>query len=333
MRSLGSQSVRHFVPALVLAASVAASASCSSEAPVEGDAGTLGEDRDASTEDVNTPSSSDAGSAADEGTIQDAIADAPYDASTGRSLGCTVDGGGASGVTTRTLMVDGKTRTFLQVVPAGYTPGTPIALVLGYHGSGGTSAGARTQMAFEKNAAAKAIVVYPQALASNTAPFVGVNRWEIGAASNDYPFFDAIVAAVGGSHCVDTKRVLAAGFSNGAEMVAFLGCKRGAALRAVAPVAPGGGARVLESCTGDVAEWTGVGNQDADHQVATLSVRDHYVTANGCMTTKTATTPAGCSAYNGCRTGLPVVFCTYDLGHAWPTFASAGVWGFFNALP
>lgn len=223
--------------------------------------------------------------------------------------------------------------TFLQVVPAGYTPGTAVALVLGFHGSGGKSDGARTQMALEKNAGAKAIVLYPQALPSATAPFVGVNRWEVGAASNDYPFFDAMVAAVGSNHCVDTKRVFAAGFSNGAEMVAYLGCKRGAALRAVAPVAPGGPARVLESCTGDVAVWTGVGNQDPDHQVATLSVRDHYVTANGCTTTKTPTTPAGCSAYGGCRAGLPVVFCTYDLGHAWPSIGSAGAWGFFSALP
>jgi poly(3-hydroxybutyrate) depolymerase len=188
-------------------------------------------------------------------------------------------------------------------------------------------------MAFEKKAGAKAIVVYPQALPSDTAPFVGVNRWESNAASNDYPFFDAIVATVGGSHCLDTKRVFAAGFSNGAEFVSFLGCKRGAALRAIAPVAPGGPARVLQACTGDVAEWTGVGNQDPDHQVATLSVRDHYVTANGCTTATTPTTPAGCAAFNGCRAGLPVVFCTYDLGHAWPSIGSAGAWEFFNALP
>src|SRR5262245_39636323 len=60
----------------------------------------------------------------------------------GPSAGCT-KATGATGLQTRTMTIAKKTREYLRFIPAGYAPKKPVALVLGLHGSGGTSSRAR----------------------------------------------------------------------------------------------------------------------------------------------------------------------------------------------
>ncbi len=248
----------------------------------------------------------------------------------GLSTGCGQVAG--TGLQSRTIMIDGEERTFLRFIPAGYQPNTPIALVLAFHGSGGTSAAARSTFELEAAAAGKAIIIYPQALTNSEGP----NRWDAHLKDGkDYKFFDDLIRRTEANYCIDRDRIFATGFSLGARFTSNLGCWRGDVLRAIAPVAPGGSTTTLPltGCVGEVGIWEGLGNlDDSLHTVGSTLVRDHYRTVNGCAATRTPTTPNGCERYDGCRAEVPAVWCTYNLAHMWPPIAPAGVMGFFAAF-
>jgi polyhydroxybutyrate depolymerase len=234
-----------------------------------------------------------------------------------------------SGAETRSLVVGDKTRKYLQVVPQGYDPAAKLPLVIGFHTLGDSAAGGRAMFDLEDAAAGKAIFVYPSALPS--AAFDGKTRWDLAGGSDDFRFVDALIEEVSATLCVDRARIFTTGFSNGGRMATLVGCHRGDVVRAVAPVAPGGGAAPLPAngCAGDVAVWETLGDADAAHAEPGIAIRDHFIAANGC--TPSATKPDGCVAYAGCKEGLGVTFCRHPGGHVWPAFASAAVWKFFAA--
>lgn len=241
----------------------------------------------------------------------------------------------ATGLANLTKTVAGKTRTFLRFVPPSYDPKTPLAVVYGLHGSGGTAEKARASYDLEAEAKGKAIFVYPQGLPYDPN-FPGDNRWNPAPNSDDFAFLDELQADLESIACVDRDRVFVAGFSNGARMTSMLGCYRGDKLRAIATVAAGGNEKTLpidaKTCRGEVAVWGGLGTEDPDHAPGSKIVQDYYTAANGCSAATVATTPQGCKAYQGCRTDVPVTWCSYPGGHAWPPLATKGVWGFFDSF-
>lgn len=292
--------------------------------------GATGDDGDDGGSSLGSPSSPDAGSPSDAA----AAGVRPEKTNQGNSAGCGKTGG--TGLQSRTMTVAGVQRSYLRFIPTTYVKTTPLALVLGLHGSGGTAAGTRTTFDLESHANGKAIFLYPQALPSKDPAFLGEARWDTTMGSDDYAFVDAILAEIENDHCVDLDRVFVAGFSLGARFTSMLGCYRGDTLRAIAPVAPGMDAMSLPlakgPCSGEVGLWTGVGDDDPDHQPGAMLVRDYYATANGCSSTRTPTTPTGCEAYQGCRAEVPATWCTYPGPHMWPSIAPAGVWNFFASF-
>jgi poly(3-hydroxybutyrate) depolymerase len=128
-----------------------------------------------------------------------------------------------------------------------------------------------------------------------------------------------------------------------------LGCYRGNVLRAIAPVAgmpPNAYGRGTVTCDGSVAAWIAHGENDAtvDYTTGGIASRDFWLGQNGCSTTtvQDSTTPA-CVDYQGCRTGLPVIWCVHDQGHNWPNAsygcdggvcfdAGPAIWSFFASL-
>jgi poly(3-hydroxybutyrate) depolymerase len=63
-------------------------------------------------------------------------------------------------VRTGTIAVGGVDRSYTVVVPSGYNPSTPLALVFGWHGSTGTGAGMHSaDSGLESAAAGGAIFV------------------------------------------------------------------------------------------------------------------------------------------------------------------------------
>jgi hypothetical protein len=67
----------------------------------------------------------------------------------------------------------------------------------------------------------------------------------------ELPYFDATLAAVEASFCVDPSRLFVAGFSSGGWLTSYLGCARGNVLRGQASVA--GGLPPIPACTGPIA--------------------------------------------------------------------------------
>ena len=68
---------------------------------------------------------------------------------------------------------------------------------------------------------------------------------------------------------------------------------------------------------------------DADPTIPLASgamARDEFVRRNHCGTVTAAITPAGCVEYQGCDSGYPVVWCTFNGVHQPPPFAGEAIW-------
>jgi poly(3-hydroxybutyrate) depolymerase len=226
----------------------------------------------------------------------------------------------------RALMLDGEERTYVLDLPPDYDPATPYPIVFGFHGA--STSGSTFRSEFYGNLLSTledaAIVVHPDALGDPTS-------WDT---ERDVPFFDALVETLSGELCVDAGRIFATGHSSGGFFTNTLGCERGDVLRAIAPVS-GGGPFVFggTTCAGEVATWIAHGENDETVEFSSgEDSRDHWLEANGCGETSSATTPAGCVEYQGCDAGFPVHFCVYQEGHDWPEFGPEGIADFFLGL-
>jgi polyhydroxybutyrate depolymerase len=250
----------------------------------------------------------------------------------GGTPGCGSDFGPVEG--TVETMVGATIREYLLVVPEGYDPSTPMPVVFAWHGLGGTSELARLYFQIEAAADGRAIFVYPQGVPQELVG--GQTGWDTTAAGADVQFFDTMLEEVSQNLCVDPERVFSTGHSFGGYMTNALGCFRGSVLRAIGPVSGGPPFGACEPET--VAAWLAHGTGD---QVVPFSqgesARDSLLGRNGCAETSTAVDPAPCAAYDGCADGTPVVWCAHDetelQGHAWPRFAGAAIWAFFEGLP
>ncbi len=146
---------------------------------------------------------------------------------------------------TITLTSDGVTRSVLIHLPSS-TPAAGLPVLLCYHGSGGTSASMKSLTGF--NALSDGndfIVAYPQGMTLK-----GTTQWNclvdgkpghagIGAddAPNDVTFTRDMIRMMADSFAIDTARVFAAGFSNGAYMCYALSMLASEVIHGIAPVA------------------------------------------------------------------------------------------------
>jgi poly(3-hydroxybutyrate) depolymerase len=243
------------------------------------------------------------------------------------STGCGQTGA-ATGVNNETIQAAGKQRSYILSVPSGYDPDTPYPLVFAWHGRGGDGALARLYFGVEGASAAAALFVYPDGL-----PVMGgATGWDLTNGGDDVQLFDAILAAVSQSHCVDENRVFSTGHSFGGYMSNTLGCARPGPLRAIAPVA-GGGPFFGCDTSDQVAVWLTHGTGDDVVNISEgVGSRDHWQSANGCAMTSAAVTPSPCVAYDGCAAGMALHWCEHSGMHEWPPFAADGIWSFFAAL-
>ncbi|WP_369218418.1 alpha/beta hydrolase family esterase, partial [Streptomyces flavofungini] len=138
----------------------------------------------------------------------------------------------AGQTSTRTVTVDGVRRTYLLHVPASYDPRTPTPLVLSFHGHGRT---ADYQERLTGMSGLDALVAYPQGMAGTD----GKSAWQgapYSADVDDIAFTRALIGRLQGTLCVDSRRVYAAGKSNGGGFAALVGCRLADRVAAVAAV-------------------------------------------------------------------------------------------------
>jgi poly(3-hydroxybutyrate) depolymerase len=177
--------------------------------------------------------------------------------------------------------------------------------------------------------AGAAVIVYPDALP--LAGFGNRTGWDLGPEGPDLRFFDAMLAEVGKSECVDLARVFSTGHSFGGYMSNTLGCQRTSVLRAIAPVA--GGLAGGSCMAAPLAAWIAHATNDGTVPFAQgEAARAQWTQASGCAATSQPTEPTPCVSFDGCRAGAPVVWCVHMQNHAWPPFAGAAIWQFFSRL-
>jgi polyhydroxybutyrate depolymerase len=168
--------------------------------------------------------------------------------------------------TARSIIVDGRARTFVQVVPpACRTPRASCALVFGFHG-GGLPGVSGTQFDRQTGLATAAIrrgfiLILPDALDRNWKD----GRPEVGHSVDDVAFVKAMIASLRPSGIAhDPARVFATGLSNGGHMSFRLACEMSDVFTAVAPVAANLGTALSAQCrpTGAVSVLNIVGVDD-----------------------------------------------------------------------
>ena len=326
------QAVKRVVAPVVLLASIGfvSFAGCSAT-PAGPTADAAASEDDAATfpDDAATPERSDA--AADATVDPYADATAPVNGTAGCLRAVPV--GAKDGVT---VDVAGITRTYTVYVPESYDGRTAHRLVFRFHSGGRTGASARPYLDLERRAKGAAIFVYPDGVAGN---------WDLTtayASNRDVAAFDAIVAKLSASYCLDKTKVFAVGTSNGAYFVNQLACARGDVLRGIASHA-GGGPFMTQGGTYDdkgqlrcptppvaAAIFQGLADTSVLPSEGEKAIT-HWTHWNGCAATRAPVAPSPCEAPDGCTN--PMLVCKIPgQGHAiWDPSRDA-IWDFFARL-
>ncbi len=220
-----------------------------------------------------------------------------------KSPGCGKAGtaSGAAG-DAKTVKAGGVDRSFLLYVPKGYDPNRGYPVVALFHGIGATGKDMADYIKMQDYAAGNAIVAFPSGLNG---------RWDT-SGDKDLVFFDAMMASIENSLCVNEQRVFALGFSFGAYMVNHLGCQRADVLRAF--VAADGSFGQSSGCGATAALIYHRTDDDDEPVEGGRRARDKWLTINGCKTTTKPVTDfglkgLGCVQYDGCAPNAPVLWC------------------------
>jgi polyhydroxybutyrate depolymerase len=217
----------------------------------------------------------------------------------------------------------------------------PLALVLAFHGAGGTGAGFAEESQLSKTADAHGFaVLYPNAA---TRHFWSLNR-KMGTADIDR--LRALLPRALTAACGDPARVFATGVSNGGGFTARVGCELKVA--AIAPVA--GGYRALDRCPSSrrtsVLEIHGTGDhvvpydgKPPDRAGAVPRYLAGWARRDGCAAHPTQwrkTRIVTRLRFTGCAAGLAVEHLRLtDVDHGWPgddegLDTNEAIWRFFS---
>ena len=131
-----------------------------------------------------------------------------------------------------------STRTYLLHLPRQYDDTLPLAVVLAFHGHGGSAAGMEQTSGFSSLAdQQRFIAVYPQGLVQR---FSTRTFWaDIGPIDDgvdDVLYVSNILNDLQKTFCVDAHRMYATGFSNGGGMTILLACRLAGRIAAFAPI-------------------------------------------------------------------------------------------------
>jgi polyhydroxybutyrate depolymerase len=144
-----------------------------------------------------------------------------------------------AGTTTETLNVADAPRQYRVAVPSEPTGKRPLPLILNFHGANSSDVGQAVYGQLEEKGPARGfVVITPNAGAPPIwdDPATRGARNYVEPSNANLAFTSALIDNAEARLCIDTHRVYATGFSNGAGMSAYLGCKLSRQLAAIAPV-------------------------------------------------------------------------------------------------
>jgi poly(3-hydroxybutyrate) depolymerase len=214
------------------------------------------------------------------------------------------------------LTVNGKSRQFIIRWPDDYKNDHPYRLILGLHGATGKGG----DVASASNSEGPYFGLWDLAKGSTIfiAPSAEGGLWN---ATNDTAFVSAILKAVEDDLCIDTSRIMAEGFSQGAAMSWTLGCSLEGVFRAV--IGHSGGGVANPSKCQPIAYFGSGGTKE---NVTQTTQSDQFARWDGCTVESFGAAPSGshaCHDYKGCSAGHPVRWCPFDGPHT-PSPADSG---------
>ncbi|MBN2038148.1 MAG: hypothetical protein JW768_15510 [Chitinispirillaceae bacterium] len=245
------------------------------------------------------------------------------------SAGCGKAGSPTGVMENNSVTIYDTVRTYLLSVPEAYNPNNGYPVIWIFHGTGGTGSQIRRYCHIEDAAPENsALFVYPDGLPREGSS--GSSSWESSPGNDrELLLFDSVMARLRNIYCIDEDRVFATGHSAGAFMSNFLGCFRGNAVTAIAPVA-GGGFWWRQPCVGHVGVMVihGTADESVSYESG-MRALNFFLASNGCKKTVTPTNRPPCERYEDCYREMSVELCSHNGGHEWPDWAAAAIWGFF----
>lgn len=238
------------------------------------------------------------------------------------SVGCGSPAGLTSG--RHTINVGGLNREYIIDVPDNYDADNPYRLVFAWHWRGGSADNVANDDYYGLGGLANdsAIFVAPDRIPSD-------DGWP-NTDGRDMDFLRAMLDAFKNELCIDEDRIFSLGWSYGGMMSFAVGREMADTFRAIAPAS--GALWTPYNDSGlPMAAWITHGTNDSVVGYASgEEARDLYVQANSCSNTTVASQPSGCVEYQGCESGHPVVWCSFDGGHHTPSYYASAVWQFFS---
>ncbi len=238
------------------------------------------------------------------------------------------------------ISFDGYDRTYLVHLPAGYVGEKNLPLVIAMHGGFGNAYGVETLSQLSTTADVENfIVVYPEGVQGG---MFNIRTWNAGGccgfASNnnidDVGFIDLLLSTLVEQYAIDTNRVYATGFSNGALMAYKLACELSTQITAIAPVAS---SMSTANCTPErpvpvihfhsyldsnipYLGGVGAGPSNFDHP-SQEDIINLWENINNCVITETVVDNAEYTftQKTGCDNNAEIHhYLTRDGGHSWP---------------
>ncbi|MFN8355198.1 MAG: PHB depolymerase family esterase [Spirosomataceae bacterium] len=239
------------------------------------------------------------------------------------------------------LVVDGRSRTYLLNLPPNYDQSSGVSLVIALHGGGGKA----TQMEndyllTDKANNAQFAIVYPEGVQSDG--ILGARTWNAGTCCDyaveknidDVKFISLLIDELLAKYPkLSPKKVYATGMSNGAMMCYRLACELSSKIAAVAPVA--GTMATTQPCRPSRAVPILHLHSKLDAKVpygGGIGIFGYYfppvergintwIELNGCSAaskTITSTTTYTRTKWMVCNNSTIDLYLTNDGGHSWP---------------
>lgn len=251
----------------------------------------------------------------------------------------------------RNVKVNDLERSYLLHIPPGLDSANPVPVVFAFHDIGGVPITMQLLTGFDDIAnQAGFIVVYPEGFGESWN--AGQCCGDAAAKNMDEPaFIREMLSDLGTIVAIDTKRIYAAGFANGAGFVYRLACEMSDTFAAVAPVT---GALWSEPCQPEqpISIIHVHGRNDSkilydgggfiEDSPPIEQVIATWVQLNDCTSPaqveKLLNDSLTHTAYSSCNSDTAVELYTLEIGgHAWPSKyvwdASQIIWDFFAAHP
>jgi len=234
------------------------------------------------------------------------------------------------------ITVDGVNRTYTVNLPPDYYENSSFALVLGFHGGGGSSSQFESSSKLtEKANNAGFIVVYPNGSGTiqtwNAGQCCG---YAINEGIDDVKFISQLIDQLVIDYKIDPKRVYATGHSNGGMLCYRLACELA---NKIAAIAPNGCTMVNTDCNPlrpvpilhmhskldeHVPYNGGYGNGVTGIYCEPVdSVLTGWSLKNGCTVSKQLTESTSLYSFyqwTGCNNSRIDYYLTEDGGHGWP---------------